>query len=127
MELDRYKQAWKSTAGQTKVRIDTELLTKAVQKSHRGFQSTISGRDTREVGIALLLLIYWVYKGLTKTMPWTWWLAVPALIWIAGFILVDRKRHPQRPSEPGEPLNFYAKEALTQVEHQIWLLRNVFW
>lgn len=38
-----------------------------------------------------------------------------------------RKRHPQRPSEPGEPLNFYAQEALTQVEHQIWLLRNVFW
>jgi hypothetical protein len=24
-------------------------------------------------------------------------------------------------------LNFYAKEALSQVEHQIWLLRNVFW
>ena len=127
MELDRYKQAWKSTAGQSKVRIDTELLAQAVQKSHRGFQSTINGRDTREVGVALLLLIYWVYKGLTTTMPWTWWLAVPALIWIAGFILVDRKRHPQRPSEPGEPLNFYAKEALTQVEHQIWLLRNVFW
>ena len=127
MELDRYKQAWKSTAGQPKVRIDTELLAQAVQKSHRGFQSTINGRDIREVGVALLLLIYWVYKGLTKTMPWTWWLAVPALVWIAGFILVDRKRHPQRPSEPGEPLSFYAKEALTQVEHQIWLLRNVFW
>jgi CubicO group peptidase (beta-lactamase class C family) len=127
MELDRYKQAWKSTAGQSKVRIDTELLAQAVQKSHRGFQSTINGRDIREVGVALLLLIYWVYKGLTKTMPWTWWLAVPALVWIAGFILVDRKRHPQRPSEPGEPLSFYAKEALTQVEHQIWLLRNVFW
>lgn len=127
MELDRYKQAWKSTAGQPKVRIDTELLAQAVQKSHRGFQSTINGRDIREVSVALLLLIYWVYMGLTRTMPWTWWLAVPALIWIASFILVDRKRHPQRPSKAGQPLNFYAKEALTQVEHQIWLLRNVFW
>jgi CubicO group peptidase (beta-lactamase class C family) len=127
MELDRYKQAWKSTAGHTKVTIDREVLAQAVQKSHQGFQSTINGRDIREVSVALLLLIYWVYTGLTKTMPWTWWLTVPALIWIAGFILVDRKRHPQRPSEPGEPLCFYAKEALTQVEHQIWLLRNVFW
>jgi CubicO group peptidase (beta-lactamase class C family) len=127
MELDRYKQAWKSTAGHPKVTIDREVLAKAVQKSHQGFQSTINGRDTREVGVALLLLFYWVYTGLTKTIPWTWWLTVPALIWVAGFILVDRKRHPQRPSEPGEPLSFYAKEALTQVEHQIWLLRNVFW
>jgi CubicO group peptidase (beta-lactamase class C family) len=127
MELDQYQQAWKSTAGQTKVKIDTELLAKAVQDSHRGFQSTINWRDCREVGVCLLLLIYWVYKGLTTTMPWTWWLTVPALIWVAGYILLDRKRHPQRPSEPGEPLTFYAKEALTQVEHQIWLLRNVFW
>ena len=127
MEPDKFQQAWKSTASQTKVKIDTELLAQAVQKSHQGFQSTINGRDLREVGVAVLLLIYWVYKGLTTTMPWTWWLTVPALLWVAGFILVDRKRHPQRPSEPGEPLNFYAKEALTQVERQIWLLRNVFW
>ncbi len=127
MELDQYQQAWKSTAGQTKVKIDTVRLAKAVHESHRGFQSTIYWRDCREVGVGLLLLIYWVYKGLTTTMPWTWWLGVPALIWVIGFILVDRKLHPQRPSEPGEPLNFYAKEAVTQVEHQIWLLRNVFW
>ena len=127
MTLDKFQRAWKSTAGQTTVRIDTEFLAQAVQKSHRGFQSTINGRDLPEVGISVLLLIYWVYKGLTTTMPWTWWLTVPALIWVAGFILVDRKRHPQRPGEPGEPLKFYAKESLTQVEHQIWLLRNVFW
>ena len=61
------------------------------------------------------------------SLPWTWYLAVPAIIWGAGFILVDRMRHPQRPSKPGEPLLHCAKESLTQVEHQIWLLRNVLW
>jgi CubicO group peptidase (beta-lactamase class C family) len=127
MELDKFQQAWTLFSGQTKVKINTELLEKAVQESHRGFQSTINWRDVREVGVSIMLLIYWVYKGLTTTLPWTWWLTVPALIWVAGFILADRKRHPQRPSEPGEPLKFYAQEALTQVEHQIWLLRNVFW
>jgi len=50
-----------------------------------------------------------------------------ALLWIAGFMLLDRRRHPQRSSDPGEPLLFYVKESLAQVEHQIWLLRNVFW
>ena len=52
---------------------------------------------------------------------------MPAIIWVAGFILVDRMRHQQKPSEPGEPLLESVKDSLTQVEHQIWLLRNVFW
>ena len=43
------------------------------------------------------------------------------------FILVDRIRHKQQPSEPGEPLLDCVRVSLTQVEHQIWLLRNVFW
>ncbi|MEZ6124196.1 MAG: serine hydrolase domain-containing protein [Planctomycetaceae bacterium] len=127
MDFDKYQQAWKSAADQPQVRINTELLAKAVRKSHSGFQSTINWRDIREVGVSILLLIYWVYKGLTTSMPWTWWLTVPALIWVAGYILVDRRRHPQRASGPGEPLSFYAREALAQVEHQILLLRNVFW
>ena len=69
----------------------------------------------------------WFYLGITLSLPWTWCLTVPALVWVAGFILVDRKRHPQKPSEPDEPLLDSVKESLTQVEHQIWLLRNVFW
>ena len=36
-------------------------------------------------------------------------------------------RHKRKPSEPGDPLLESVKESLTQVEHQIWLLRNVFW
>jgi hypothetical protein len=52
---------------------------------------------------------------------------VLAFIWVAGFILVDRMRHKQKPSEPGEPLLDSVKESLSQVERQIWLLRNVFW
>jgi hypothetical protein len=65
--------------------------------------------------------------GIARSLPWTWYLTVPALVWVAGFLLVDRRLHPRRTSEPGEPLLFYVKESLTQVEHQIWLLRNVFW
>jgi hypothetical protein len=41
--------------------------------------------------------------------------------------LVDRWRHPQTPSDPGEPLLKCVQNSLTQVEHQIWLLRNIFW
>ena len=73
------------------------------------------------------MLPLWFYLGITYSLPWTWYVVVPAFIWGAAFLLVDRMRHKQKPGEPGEPLLESVKESLTQVEHQIWLLRNVFW
>lgn len=127
MKLDLYQQAWRADAARTRVTIDTESLAKEVQRSQRNFQSMIFLRDVREAGISLFMIPVWFVMGIAMSLPWTWYLTIPALIWVAGFILVDRRRHPQRSSDPGEPLLYYAKESLTQLEHQIWLLRNVFW
>ena len=127
MELDKYQQAWKSEAGQTRVSINADLLATEVQRTQRDFQSMIFWRDVREVGTSLVMIPVWFVMGFVMSLPWTWYLTVPALLWIAGFMLVDRRWHPHRPSDPGEPLLFYVKESLAQVEHQIWLLRNVFW
>ena len=52
---------------------------------------------------------------------------MPAKIWVGGVILMDRERHPQMPGDPSKPLVESVKKSLTQVEHQVWLLRNVFW
>lgn len=127
MSLDKYQQAWISEASQVQVTFDADTLSKAVQRSHEAFRSTIFWRDFREVGVALVMIPMWFAMGISLSSPWTWYLTVPALLWVAGFILVDRRRHPQHPSDPGEPLLFNAKESLNQVEHQIWLLRNIFW
>ena len=127
MAPDKFQQAWQAQASQTRVTVDAGELLKEVQRSRRHFRSTIFWRDVREVGVALVLLPVWFYLGARNSPPWTWYLAVPALIWVAGFIVVDRLRHPQRPGEPGEPLLQSINVSLTQVEHQIWLLRNVFW
>jgi hypothetical protein len=52
---------------------------------------------------------------------------VPALIWVAGFILVGRARHKQTPNDPSEPLLSCVKESLALVEQQIWLERSRVW
>src|SRR5262249_6653928 len=83
-------------------------------------------RDVREVGISLLMVPLWVYLGIRASLPWTWYLMVPALLWIAGYMLADRIRH-GRQAETGEPLRQHVGSSLAQGEHQIWLLRNVFW
>lgn len=124
MEPDKYQQAWQKHSSQTRVAIDADLLLKEVQRSERTFRAMIFCRDFREVVVALLSIPSWFYLGARNSLPWTWYLSVPALIWVGGFMLVDRMRHKRK---PGDSLLESVQESLTQVEHQIWLLRNVFW
>jgi hypothetical protein len=127
MAPDNYQQAWQAQASQTRVTVDADLLLKELERNQRAFRATIFFRDFREVATALIMVPVWFYLGAKSSLPWTWYLTVPALLWIIAFFLVDRRRHPQRPSAPGESLLATVKESLSQVEHQIWLLRNVFW
>lgn len=127
MEPDKYQQAWQKHSSQTRVTIDADSLLKEVQRSEGYFRSTIFWRDFREVGVALAMLPLWFYLGVTYSLPWTWYLTVLALIWVIGFILVDRRRHKENPNPSAQPLKMSATESLNQLEHQIWLLRNVAW
>ncbi len=127
MSLDKYQQAWKAEASQVQVTFDADLLSKEVQQSLEAFRTMIFWRDVREVGTSLVMIPIWFLMGIVMSLPWTWYLTVPVLLWIAGFMLVNRRRHSQAQSGPGEPLLFYVRESLAQVEHQIWLLRNIFW
>ena len=83
-------------------------------------------RDFREVGVAIILVPLWFYLGAKNSSPWTYYLTVPVLLWVAGFMLVDRMRH-QRQASEGESLRRHVEGSLAEVEHQIWLLRNVHW
>lgn len=127
MAPDNYQQAWQAQASQTRVTVDADLLLKEVRRNQLAFRTTIFFRDFREIMIALIMIPVWFYLGAKNSLPWTWYLTVPALLWIIGFLLVDRMRHRQTPSAPNEPLLATVKTSLAQVEHQIWLLRHVFW
>jgi len=126
-EPDSFQQAWRAQSATTRVTIDSDRLRKEVERSQRDFRSTIFWRDFREIAVGLFLLPVDFYLGIKFALPWTWWLSVPAVLWIIGFMLVDRRLHKQAPSEPGSPMLTSATESLRQLEHQIWLLRNVFW
>ncbi len=127
MNPDDFKQAWQTQSSRTRLTIDAELLLKEVQHNQQHFTAMVFWRDVREVGVALLLVPVWFYLGAKQSLPWTWYLTVPALLWVAGYMLVDRVRHNRQQPEPGEPLRQCVQRSLAQVEHQIRLLRNVFW
>jgi CubicO group peptidase (beta-lactamase class C family) len=98
-----------------------------MQSSQQYLLDAISWGSTGLIGTILLTLLMWIYVGVITWAPWTWYLMVPADIWIVGFVLVYRTRHKQKPSEPGEPLLTSAKDSLVLVEQQIGYHRNIFW
>ena len=127
MNPDNFQRAWQSQSSQAHLKVDADLLLKELQRNQHYFTAVIFWRDVREVGTALLMVPLWIYLGVKLSFPWTWYLTVPALVWIAGFMVAARMRRKRQPPASGEPLRKRAESLLAQVEHQIWLLRNVFW
>ncbi len=127
MEPDNFQQAWQAQSSQCRLMINADVLLKEVQRNQRQFSAIIFWRDVREVGVALVLAPIWIYLGIRLSLPWAWHLSVPAMLWIAGFMLVDRRRHRLRVPETEQTLRESVASSLAQVEHQIWLLRNVLW
>ena len=124
---DDLKKAWQSQTGPQRLRLDAGLVLSEVRRNERQFAALIFCRDVREVGVALLMVPVWIYLGIRNSSPWSWYLAVPTLFWIAGFMIADRLRQRRRQSGPGDTLRGSIESSLAQVEHQIWLLRNIFW
>jgi hypothetical protein len=127
MNSDELKEVWQSQAAPRRLTVDADVLLQQLERTKKSFQTMIFWRDAREVGVALVMLPLWIWIGLKETLPWTWYLCIPAMLWIAGFMVVDRMRQKRCQPRPGNPLRECIKNSLAQVEHQIWLLKNVLW
>ena len=122
MTPDPLQEAWQS---QPLPAVDTDQLVREFRRGQQQFAAMIFWRDVREVGVSLLLLPVWVGMGVGIGLPWTWYLVMPGIVWIAAFMTVDRMRQRRRRALPGDPLVRGVESSLAEVEHQIWLLRNV--
>ena len=127
MNPDPYQEAWKMQSSDARLEVDADRLLAEVREGERAFATMIVFRDAREVGVSLVMIPIWIVMGVKMALPWTWYLVIPGLVWIAAFMLVDRRRQRRKRPAPGESLRGHVEESLAQVEHQIWLLRNVVW
>ncbi|MCA9257784.1 MAG: beta-lactamase family protein [Planctomycetales bacterium] len=127
MEPDAFQRAWQSQEAQTRVTVNADVLRAQVERTHRDFLGILRRRDVLESTVGVMLIFYWLYQGANGTLPWTWYLMIPAIVWMIGFFIVDRRRHPQTPVNPSQPLRECLTSTLQQIDHQIWLLKNVFW
>ncbi len=81
---DDFQQAWNTQSEGIRMNIDADTLDAETRRYQKQFTARLFWRDLREVGIALLLIPLWLFLGLKHALPWTWYLTIPVLIWVAG-------------------------------------------
>lgn len=124
MNPDDLQQAWQSQPDQ---KMDVDMLVAKLKQSQQQFSATLFIRDATEVVVAGLMVPIWIAMGIGLKLPWTWYLTIPALLWIGGFMLAGLLRRRREEREQVESLRERVKRSLAEVEHQIRLLRSVFW
>jgi len=126
MNFDDLQKTWQSHNPGATITINADSLLKEIQRNQRHFLATIFWRDVREVGVAFLLTVFFLFWGV-RFHTWTNDLIALACFGVGTFMVVDRLQ--QRKKEPAKNSSLKAcvESSLQQVIHQIWLLKNVFW
>jgi len=123
MQIEQLQKAWQS---QRRVSVDTDSLLRMLRRDRRGFRSMIIRRDVIEVGILLPCAAYFVYTGVTRSQ-WSWLVLAFLTAGVGVFMLIDRLWHRSAFAVKGGSLADSARSSLAEVNHQIWLLKNIFW
>jgi hypothetical protein len=129
MDPERLRQAWQSQPGGSQIHIDADVLIRDVRRNQQSFRTTILWRDFREILAAFCVMLVVsldvMLKGIQKNWPWL--LLVIGAAWVVGYLLFDRWRQRRNAPRYEGALSSHVEQSLKDVEHQIWLLRNVFW
>jgi hypothetical protein len=125
MLLDDLQRTWQSQR-EARLRVEPELLLREMRRNQRNFKLMIFWRDFREVAVAAAMTVFFAYQGYIGR-GWSWVLLGGTCLFVGGFILVDRFRRRGRAARSGDSLLGCVEASLEDVEHQIWLLKNVFW
>ena len=126
MNFDDLQKAWQSQDAGARVAINADVLLREVQRNQHQFRATIFWRDVREVGMAYLLAAFFSYQSLRQG-DWTSILIGIACFGVGTFMLVDRLLQRRKQTTARDPLKRCIEGSLKEVNHQIWLLKNVFW
>jgi CubicO group peptidase (beta-lactamase class C family) len=126
MNFEDLQKAWQSQNPGAKLTIKADVLMKEVRRKQQQFWRTIFWRDVREVGVAALLAWLFLRWGISDH-DWSLYPVSFGCLFVGVFILVDRFVQYRRRPMMNDALQSCIKSSLAQVNHQIWLLKNVSW
>lgn len=126
MEFDELKNAWQGQDAGQKVQVDASALTKLILREQRTWSHLLLCRDIREVVVCCLVIPFCLYSAIKMDL-FTMYLVAGGALFVGVFFIVDRLLQRHRQPRQDQPLVEFIKRSIDQNDHQIWLLRNVFW
>jgi len=126
MNFEDLQKTWQSSNPAATITISTDALLKEVRRNQKQFWTMIFCRDAREVVIIFLLALYFGYGGLWQN-NWTLILIALGCFFVCAFFIVDRVIQRGKRPLTNESLKACLETSLHQVNHQIWLLKNILW
>lgn len=106
--------------------VDADQVLMEVRRNHRALELSLYRRDVSEIVAAALVTC--VFGGFAVQMrDWTLFLCSAGGLFVGLFFVVDRWIQYRRRPIFDDSLQSCIQASLVQVNHQIWLLRNILW
>lgn len=126
MTFDELQKTWQSQQAGPKLAIDPDLLLKEIKRNKKHFETGIFIGDVVGVGFTVLLVAFFLFFGI-KWNLWPLWLLALLCLWVDVFMVADRMVQKRRQPCLSDSLFNCVKSSLAQINHQVWLYRNVLW
>lgn len=126
MDFEDLQKAWQSQDAGAKVTINAGVLLKEVRRNQQQFRATIFFRDVREVGVCALMTVFFLGWGIRRQLLSLYLLSF-CCFFVGAFFVVDRILQRRKQPVSNDSLQACVQNSLLQVNHQIWLLQNIFW
>lgn len=128
MTFDELQETWQSQQSSFKIKIDSNLLLKEIQRNKKHFEYAVLWRDLREIVVGFVITIFFLYHGLKSTaFAWPLLLLAFLVLGVVVFLIADRVIQKKKQPKFGDSLVGCIQSSLANVKHQVWLLKNVLW
>lgn len=126
MNFDDLQSKWQSHNHVDSIQVDTEQLLHDVRQKYVDMEKLLWQRDLAEIVAALMVTCFF---GVLAIIMRDWSLVTCAAggLIVGVFFVVDRMIQKRRRCVVENSLRSYIQASLDQVQHQIWLLRNILW
>jgi hypothetical protein len=131
MEFDEIKNAW-DKQDDNKIQINANVLMAELNRSGDYFRSIIMQRDRLEIGAAVLcaavFFAFGIYCGKVGLgFVWPIFLLTLLCVYLAAFLIGDHMLQRRKRPDVSGSIRGCIEAMLWDVNHQAWLLKNVFW
>ena len=126
MDFDKLQKTWQEQPIPGSITIKEESLLKLTRRDQQNFLAAILRRDVLEVTLCILLVVFFL-KNYVASKSISSLIIGLGCLFVGCFFVIDRIIQKKRQPLYEDTLICCLKQSLVQINHQIWLLRNVLW